>query len=111
MFRRVLLVAAMVAMAACADSTSPPVPTTLELSATTVALDAIGATQTVTAVIKDQRGNVMADVPLTWTSNSPSVTVSGDGKSSATITSTSNGNASVVVAAGSSAAKRSEGQP
>jgi adhesin/invasin len=93
------------------------------LTQTNVALDAIGATQVVTAIVKDQNGQAMADVPVTWSSNSAAVTVTtsavaaalfarGDldvlllalagtaGGASATLTAISNGTASITATAG-----------
>src|SRR6185436_20521155 len=60
-------------LASCRDSTSPPAPTTIVLSPATVGLDAIGATQTVTATVVDQYDQPMLNVPVTWTSSASTV--------------------------------------
>src|SRR5437899_13031134 len=75
MNRLVLLVAGALFAAACSDSQSPPQPTTIVLSATTVAFDAIGATQTVTATVNDQRGAPMPSATVTWTSSTAAASV------------------------------------
>src|SRR5262249_8972941 len=65
------LLAMAVAVAACRDSTPPPVPTTIVLSSSTLTLDALGAGQSVTATVKDQHGAPMSGVQITWTSSTP----------------------------------------
>ena len=44
---------------ACGDSTKPPAPAQVTLSAVATPLDAIGATATVVAVVTDDGGGVM----------------------------------------------------
>ena len=68
---------------ACSDKggTTPPtpVPTTVTLSKTSVSLAAIGATEQLTASVKDQNGSPMT-ATVTWASNNEAVaTVSGTG--------------------------------
>ena len=65
------------AVAGCPEPTAPepPVPTRLVLSLATLSLDAIGATQQVTATVLDQRDDPMIGEPVTWVSNSPGVVV------------------------------------
>ncbi len=57
----------------CGDSTSPPSPTSIVFSPPSVTLDAIGASQLVTATVLDQRGHAMPNAVITWSSNTPVV--------------------------------------
>lgn len=88
---------------ACRDSTSPPVASAIALSASTVKLDAIGASQTIRATVTDQRGDEMPDATVIWSASSPSVNVAPAAGSpdDAVITATANGTATVVARAGS----------
>lgn len=106
MKRPVLFAACALFAVACNDSTSPPVATTLVLSMPTVSLDAIGATQTITATVKDQRGEVMPGATVVWTSASPAVTVAAAPASSASgvVTAVLNGTAIVTATAGAAKA-------
>jgi len=105
------LVLSVTVQLACSESggTGPnPVPTTLTLNKATVALDALGATDALSATVRDQNGNIMSGASVSWTSSSAAVaSVSASGvvtavaNGSATVTASSgaaNGQASVTVA-------------
>jgi hypothetical protein len=100
-FIRVALLAS-VFLAAC-ESAEPPVATALTLSLPQMSFDALGATQAVAAIVRDQNGNEMTDVTVTWTSTSSSVTVPSSGMS-VVVTSVANGNGSITATAGSATA-------
>lgn len=87
---------------ACGDSTKPPAPANVTLSVASSALDAIGATRTIVAVVKDENGSVMENATVTWTSSSPAVTVAPSATSSltATVTAAANGEATIAARAG-----------
>ncbi len=100
--RRISLgaILATVAIWACSESgtTNPPqpVPTTVTLSKTTVSLDAFGATDQLTATVKDQSGNTMSTA-VSWSSSDAGVaTVTGG-----LVTAVANGQAQVTATAGS----------
>ena len=85
---------------ACKDATPPLVATTVTPSVTSISFDAIGATQVVTATVRDQNGAVMTNVTPTFTSTGTSVaTVTGG--ASATVTAVTNGTTAITVLAGS----------
>jgi adhesin/invasin len=67
------LFAAMLLVTSCKDATAPRVATTLTLSQTSASLDAIGASQPITASVLDQDGKPMPSVAVTWTTSSPDV--------------------------------------
>jgi hypothetical protein len=72
--------------------TATPVPTTVTISPGAVTLSALGATQPLTATVRDQNNNVMTGQGITWTStNTAAVTVSPAG----VVTAVANGTASV----------------
>jgi hypothetical protein len=80
-------------LAACSESPTAnqePVPSTVELSVTTVSFGALGDTVRVTAAVRDQSGGTMASVPVSWaTSNGSVASVSTTGL----VTATGNGTA------------------
>ncbi len=103
---RLAAIATVVAVTwSCGDgTTTPPAPqpTTLVLSQTTVALDAIGATQQLSATVKDQNGQTMSGQTVTWSSAAAGVaTVSSSGL----VTAVGNGQADVTASSGSLSAK------
>jgi hypothetical protein len=78
--------------------TETPVPTTVTVTPASVTLSALGATQTLTAQVRDQNNNVMNGQGVTWTStNTAAATVSPAG----VVTAVANGTATVRAAAGS----------
>ncbi|MBI2409334.1 MAG: IPT/TIG domain-containing protein [Gemmatimonadetes bacterium] len=85
------------------ESTPPLVASGLELSTNSLSLDAIGATQSFTVVVRDQHGASMPSAVPTLLSSSPAVaTVSGG--ASAIVTAVGNGNATISIAAGAARA-------
>jgi hypothetical protein len=105
-FSRLLIAACALAAAACSDSTSPPTPTTIVLSSATVSLDALGATQTLTAVVKDQHDQAMPAASVTWTASNAAVTVAPVAGSSANVVVTSalNGESLITATSGQASA-------
>lgn len=97
---RAVVVAALALTAACGKSEPALVPTTLVLSTTSVTLDAIGATQSITAAVNDQKGGAMTNVAVSWTSSAPGI-ASVTGTTSATATAVTNGVATLTATAGS----------
>ena len=87
-----LALALAVGVGSCTSSTEPPKATAVQLNPGVVALDAIGAVQTITATVLDQRGAPMSGAGLTWSSNAQSVaTVSA----AAVVTAVANGTATI----------------
>jgi hypothetical protein len=88
-----------VAAFACKSTTTPPspVPTSIAVSAATVTFDALGATQTLTAMVKDQNGAAMSGQAVTWNSGDASIA----SVSSGTITAVGNGTTTVTATSGS----------
>lgn len=75
---------------------SEPRVTTIELSPSSVTLDAIGATQQITASLKDQNGNPISEM-VSWSSGDPNVaTVNASGL----VTAVANGTTTVKASAG-----------
>jgi hypothetical protein len=82
------------------ETTTPPapVPTSIEPSTTNVSLNALGASQQVTATVRDQNDQPIAGLALTFVSADPAVaSVSGSGL----VTAEGNGNTTVTVSHGS----------
>lgn len=68
----------------CGDSTEPPTPTSIALSAAEVELDAIGANQLLSAQVLDQNGQSMPEEAVSWSSDAEDVaSVSAAGRVSA----------------------------
>jgi hypothetical protein len=94
------LLAAAALVWACSDGgTAPnPVPTTIELNKTAVSFNAFGATDQLTATVKDQNGSPLSGQTVNWSSNATSVaTVASDGL----VTSVGNGSATITASVGS----------
>lgn len=70
---RTLLLTALVFIATCDDSTSPPVPATVTVSAPTNTLEALGQTVQLSAEVKDKKGRVINGAAVTWSSGDESV--------------------------------------
>ena len=95
-------------LTACGDGgtapTSPPKPptpvaTSITLSATSLSFASIGATQQLSATVKDQNGANMSGASVSWATSSASVaTVSSSGL----VTSVANGTATATATSGSS---------
>ncbi len=81
------------------DPVKPPTPvaTTVTLSAPTVSLSSLGATQQLTATVKDQTGAVMSSATVTWASSNQLVaTISSSGL----VTAVANGAATITATSG-----------
>ncbi len=82
----------------CPDPTEPPRPTSVSLSSTQVDLDALSATEQLTAQVLDQNGQPMPEEVVTWSSGNPAVaTVSAAGL----VTAIANGTGEVMATSGS----------
>lgn len=105
-FHRLLpsvLAAALLACSGDSAPTTPPPPdaavaTVVTLSASQVSLVSLGETRSLTASVKDQRGQTMAAAPVTWTSSNAEVvgvdasgTVRAAAVGEATVTASSGG--------------------
>ena len=107
---RYIRLTAVLLLLACGDGgttpTSPPTPptpptpvaTSITLSATSLSFSSLGATQQLTATVKDQNGATMSGTTVTWATSSASVaTVSSSGL----VTSVANGTATATATSGS----------
>ena len=101
-----ILVAALT-MAGCGDDTAAPDPSTapdpphataVTVSPSTANLDAIGASALLEAVVTDQRGNAMAQAPVTWSSSAPNVAAVS---STGLVTAVANGSVTITATSGS----------
>ncbi len=82
---------------ACSSPSEPAEPAAINLSLTTTSLDAIGATQQVTATVVDDEGRTLSGVTPTWSTSASGVaTVSTSGL----ITAVANGTATVTATLG-----------
>ncbi len=108
-FPRVCVLTLSSALIACGDGATAPAAvddavTTLELSATTVVLDFLGATQRLTATGRTADGRAVATPGVSWSSSEPSVVrVDPDGSATAVAI----GRANVTARAGSLTASAS----
>ena len=76
----------------------PPTPTTITISPASATLQSLGETAQLTASVRDQNGQTMSGVAVTWSSADPSVaTVNASGL----VTAVANGMATVTATAGS----------
>jgi hypothetical protein len=89
-----------VAGVACSDGGSQPssVPTTVSVTPATATLAALGATQQLQASVRDQNGNAMSGVAVTWSSTDPAVASVG---TTGLVTALANGSTQVTATAGS----------
>ncbi len=95
---------ALVATLSCGDGATepppldPPRPTTVTVTPAAVELNALGATEQLTAEVRDQNGQPMAGAAVTWSSSDASVaTVDAQGLATAA----GNGTATITATAGS----------
>ena len=105
--RLLLFISALVSVTlwtnACGDGTTepppdPPRPTTLTVTPSSAELVALGATVQLTAEVRDQNGQVMVGVTVTWTSSAATVaTVDATGL----VTAVANGSTTITATAGS----------
>ena len=101
LLRRLAAFMGATAMLACSESPMtdlPPEPTTIELSTPSVSFAALGDTATVEATVRDQNGQAMPDVPVTWSSASQTVAsvtdeglVTAEGNGGTTVMARANG--------------------
>ena len=66
-------------LATCKSSEAPKVATTIVITPSPVVLAAVGRTQQLAAVVKDQSGTVMTAQVVTWSGGSAAVDVSSGG--------------------------------
>ncbi len=89
------------------DPTGPDCPqlaTTITLSNSSVTLDALGATDQITATVKDQNGATMLGESVTWSSSDAQV---ASVSSSGLVTAVGNGFANITATSGSASARAS----
>jgi hypothetical protein len=104
--RAALSVLVCIAVVGCSNGEEPSVATTLTITPGTATFDAIGATSTLTATVKDQKGNGMSGATVTWSSSAAAVTATAtstttaDGTATTTLTAVANGNATITATAG-----------
>lgn len=89
---------AVTAVACKRDGTSSPVPTTVTITPGSVTLVSLNATAALTVTVRDQNGNVMSGIGVTWTSDNGAIAQVSPG---GVVTAISNGNTTVRAAAGS----------
>ena len=90
--RWTLILATVMVGAACGDDPVVPVPTTITVSPSSATLESFDDTAQLTATVKDQEGQTMTDVTVTWTSgNESAATVNSAGL----VTAAGNGAATV----------------
>ena len=75
-----------------------PVPTTITISPASAALQSLGETAQLSAEVRDQNGQTMANAAVAWTSSDPSVATAA---ASGLVTAVANGAATVTATAGS----------
>jgi len=89
-------------LGACSSPSEPAEPAAITLSTTTATLDALGATQQVTATVLDDENRELEDETVTWsTSAAGVVTVSPTGL----LTAVTNGTATITATAGAATAQ------
>ena len=102
LLRRLATLLALGSLLSCNGDDSPSAPdppraTSVSLSASSFTLDALGATQQLTATVRDQFGGTMQGAPVTWSVADQSIaTVSATGL----VTSVANGSTSVTASSG-----------
>ena len=93
------LAALVVALSAC--GTEPRIPTTVTLNTTSLAFDALGQSQQLTAAVSDQRGDLLDEATVTWSSGAAAVAMVS---STGLVTGQGSGSTQVTAAAGSATA-------
>jgi uncharacterized protein YjdB/photosystem II stability/assembly factor-like uncharacterized protein len=98
----------LLALAACGGGgdgpSGPAPPASITLATPTLTLQGVGATQTVSATVRDQAGNALSGTPITWTSETPAVATATGTGASATITAVNRGTTTVRATAGTASA-------
>ena len=94
-----VLIALPLVLSTCEESSEPPAPTTIDVApSAAITLTAIGGSQQLTAVVKDQTGTPITGASVAWTTNNAGVvTVSSTGLATAV----ANGTAQLSVTSGS----------
>ena len=107
---RYIRLTAVLLLAACESPTTgklhgaPSFATSITLSATSLSFSSVGATQQLSATVKDQNGATMSGATVTWTTSAASVaTVSSTGL----VTSVADGSATITATEGSVSATAS----
>jgi hypothetical protein len=98
--RRKLCVAAFL-VALCACGTEPRVPTNITLNPTSLSFPALGDTRQLTPSVTDQRGDLLDDAVVTWSSGDAAV---ASVSSSGLVTAEGSGSTEVTATAGSASA-------
>lgn len=93
------LAAFVVALSAC--GTEPRIPTTVTLNTTSLVFDALGQTQQLTASVTDQRGDLLDEATVTWSSGAAGVAMVN---SAGVVTAQGSGSTQVTAVAGSATA-------
>lgn len=94
--RGIVAVVVAALLVACDDPIPTPVPTTVTVSPSSADLAALGETVQLTATVKDQNGNTMRHIAVTWSSSAEGiVTVNAQGL----ITAAGNGRATITARA------------
>lgn len=71
---RLLAASALVLLAACGtDSSGPPAPAQVQITASTTTLTALGQTADLSARVLDGRGQPISGAPVTWSTGNPAV--------------------------------------
>src|SRR2546425_10699306 len=89
--------ACLAALAGCGKTTEPPVPQSITVTPPSLSFSSKGATQQLTATVKDQNGNTIQTATVTWSSNNVAVATVTSGGLAASV---GNGTTQLVVAAG-----------
>jgi leishmanolysin/Big-like domain-containing protein len=71
--RRVAVVAALAAFAACKKTTEPAVPQSVTISPASLSFSSKGATRQLAATVKDQNGGTIQGASVTWSTGNPAV--------------------------------------
>ena len=83
--------------AGCGKTTEPPVPQSITVTPSSLSFSSKGATQQLTATVKDQSGNTIQNATVTWSSNNTAVATVTSGGLAASV---GNGTTQIVAAAG-----------
>jgi hypothetical protein len=103
-------IAAVVFVVACRND-SPPVPATITFTPSALTLDAIGASATLSVVVKDGGGRAIDNAPVTWTVSGtaatltpPATNATGSGTHTALVAASNQGQTLVTATSGNATA-------